>query len=280
MPTPVDADRDPAETRRFQVEKMAVLGEIMVGIAHDINTPIAYVASNLTSLEAYIEDIRRVMEKVGPAAAAMAASEDPALCSAGAELADLMSEVGFDEISEDLAAAVGESIEGAEQVKGITDDLRRFSRDDRDEPILADLNESLELSLRIARNELKYNTEVQCDLGEIPRILCRPGEIQQVFVNLLINASHAIGDKGIVRVSSSQEDGHVVVRISDTGCGIPEELRDRVFEPFFTTKEPGKGTGVGLSVAREILHAHGGTIGVESAEGRGTTFTLRLPCVS
>ena len=281
---PTCSDRHPAlstdradGSRRFQFEKMAMLGEIMVGIAHELNTPIAYIASNLTSLAEYFIDFRRVLAEIGPAVDMMRASSDPHLASQGARLAELMRTVGFDMMVEDLEQIVKESNEGAYQAKSIVDDVRTFARHEKDAASFSDLNECLKLSLRIARNEIKYKADVQRALDEIPQIKCRPGELRQVFVNLLINAAQAIEARGVIRVESEQDGEHVIVRIVDTGCGIPPELAAEIFKPFVTTKEAGKGTGIGLYVVKEIVAGHAGTIQVDSEVGQGTTFTLRLP---
>jgi signal transduction histidine kinase len=163
--------------------------------------------------------------------------------------------------------------------------MKEFAHPDQREQAPADLNQALQSTLVIARNEYKYVAEVETDFGDLPAVTCHVGDLNQVFLNLIVNAAHAIGDvvqnstdKGLIRITTRRDGDWAIVEVSDTGTGIPEAIRDRVFDPFFTTKEVGKGSGQGLAIARSVVvDKHGGTLTFASEVGRGTTFTIRLP---
>jgi two-component system NtrC family sensor kinase len=179
---------------------------------------------------------------------------------------------------DDARQLIIESQDGAGRVRRIVQDLKSFSRVDQAECALVNLNESLETTINIAWNEIKYVATLNREFGDIPEILCYPQQLNQVFLNLLVNAAHAIGENhGTITIRTWGEGTDVLVSVSDSGCGIPEEIRQRIFEPFFTTKEVGKGTGLGLSISYDIIRKHEGDIKVESEVGSGTTFIVRLP---
>ena len=180
-------------------------------------------------------------------------------------------------ILEDLESLLAECQDGAQRVKTIVQELKSFSRLDESEFKAADLNEGLESTINIVWNELKYKVQMVKEYGDIPSIMCNPGQLNQVFMNLLMNAVQAIETRGTIGVKTSCEDGLVYVAISDSGSGIPAERLNRIFEPFYTTKEAGKGTGLGLSIVYDIVKRHSGEIRVESEPGKGTVFTLILP---
>jgi two-component system NtrC family sensor kinase len=177
----------------------------------------------------------------------------------------------------DVTDILDESLEGAERVKRIVQDLKRFSHVDEAETKTTDINAELESTINIAWNEIKYKASLIKDFGGLPMIQCNPGQLNQVFMNLLVNASQAIERQGEIRVKTWHESGTVRIAISDTGSGIPPDKLGRIFEPFFTTKEVGKGTGLGLSIAYDIIKKHSGTIEVHSTVGEGTTFTVSIP---
>jgi two-component system, NtrC family, sensor kinase len=174
---------------------------------------------------------------------------------------------------------ITESLDGSERVKKIVQGLKRFARMDEAEHKSADINECIESTINIVWNELKYKATLKKDYGNVPLTKCYPQQMNQVFMNLLINAGHAIEKQGEITIKTRDEDGAIWVEISDTGCGIPKESLDKIFEPFFTTKEVGKGTGLGLSITYEIVQKHNGEIAVKSEVGKGTTFTVRIPIV-
>ncbi|HEX5136407.1 MAG TPA: ATP-binding protein [Planctomycetota bacterium] len=261
-------DLETAHAMLLQQEKMASIGLLAAGVAHELNNPIGFVHSNLGTLGRYCDKLVQVLgayERRLPG--------DP-------EIEALRREQKLPFLLEDLPVLIRESLEGTERVRKIVADLKFFSHPSEKEMVHADLNACLQSTLNVVHNELKYKAKVTTDLAPIPQVRCRPGEINQVFVNLLVNASHAIAEQGEIRVSTREEGGEVVVTIADTGSGIPEDIRARIFDPFFTTKPAGKGTGLGLTISYDIVRKHGGTMTFESEIGKGTTFFIRLPVSS
>ncbi|MGH7162387.1 MAG: ATP-binding protein [Planctomycetota bacterium] len=256
-----------AQSQLLQQEKMASIGQLAAGVAHELNNPIGYVHSNLGTLNRYFEKIRALIDFLG--------KRQPA--EGEAELAELRSKLKVDFLLEDLPNLISESLEGTERVRKIVSDLKVFSHPAENEPRFADLNEGLRSTLNIVHNELKYKATVVTEFADIPPVRCVAGQINQVFMNILVNAAQAIQERGEIRVATRAEGGDVLVDISDTGCGIPPEYLTCVFDPFFTTKEVGKGTGLGLSISLDIVRRHGGELSVRSEVGKGTSFTIRLP---
>lgn len=253
-------------------EKMASIGQLAAGIAHEINNPVGFIASNLGSLNKYGE---RLLEFIAALDLVFRTSRlDRQVVD---ELSALRVRLKIDHILKDLPQLIRESLDGADRVKGIVLDMKRFSRMDDGERKLADINQCLESTLHIVNNELKYKARITRDYAELPQILCYSQQLNQVFTNLLVNAAHAIEKQGEITVRTWQENNSANISVTDTGCGISDEIRSRIFEPFFTTKEVGKGTGLGLSISYDIVKKHGGDISVESTVGNGTTFTIRLP---
>ena len=190
-----------------------------------------------------------------------------------------------DYLLEEIPKALAQTLEGVTRVATIVRAMKEFAHPEGKEMAAADINRALQSTLTVARNELKYIADVETEFGELPLVVCNVGDLNQVFLNLLVNAAHAIGEKvgksgqkGNIRVRTVAEGGTVLVTVSDTGCGIPEANRARVFDPFFTTKEVGRGTGQGLAIARSVVvDRHKGALTFESEEGKGTTFYVRLP---
>ncbi|GFO53884.1 hypothetical protein GMSM_08910 [Geomonas sp. Red276] len=257
------------ETHAFilQQEKMASLGQLAAGIAHEINNPTGFIISNLGTMKKYgerlVEYLDLLQGEVGP--------PPPSV------LDEQRKRLKIDKIIEDLPSLIAETLEGADRMKKIVQDMKGFSRSDSGKPVASDLRECLESTINIVWNELKYKARLTRKYGAIPPVTCYPQQLNQVFMNLLVNAAHAIEKDGEIVVVTSQEGDFVHIAITDTGCGIPEENLTRIFEPFFTTKEVGKGTGLGLSISYAIVQKHGGDIWAESTVGSGTTFHLRLP---
>jgi len=264
------AELQSTQTMVIQQEKMASIGQMAAGVAHEINNPMGFITSNLNSMNKYMARILEYQK---------ALDEHMASCQSETkkELEEMKRRLKIDFILEDSGNLVNESLEGAERVRKIVQDLKSFSRVDEADEQLADLNQCLESTINIARNEIKYVATLTKDFGEIPQIKCYPQQLNQVFMNLLVNAAHAISDQGKITVRSWSDTGNVFISVSDTGSGIPEEIQQRIFEPFFTTKEAGKGTGLGLSISYDIIRKHGGEIMLESKVDQGTTFTIRLP---
>ncbi|MBB2487243.1 ATPase [Mitsuaria sp. WAJ17] len=269
----LNAQLSEAQEKLVQSEKLASIGQLAAGVAHEINNPIGYIFSNFGTLERYLANLFEML------AAYEAAEPLLAGTTVGAELSALRHKVELDYLKEDIPTLMAESREGISRVRKIVQDLKDFSRvDNSQEWALADLHQGLESTLNIVNNEIKYKAKVVKDYGEIPEILCLPSELNQVFMNLLINASHAIsGEKGCITIRSGRDGAQVWVEIADNGSGISPENLNRIFDPFFTTKPIGQGTGLGLSLSYGIVKKHHGQILVDSQLGAGTRFRVILP---
>lgn len=256
----------------LQSEKMAAIGQLAAGITHEINNPVGFVSSNLGSMERYVSDILELLD-------AYEALEK--ICPAGVVALSNVQElkqkkdIGF--LRTDIIQLITESRQGIARIAKIVSDLKNFSHAGSDDWQWADLHSGIDSTLNIVWNELKYHCTLNKDYGDLPKIYCIPSQINQVLMNLLVNAAQAIPEKGeiTIRTGHRGEDGFIA--IADTGTGIPAENMHRLFEPFFTTKPVGKGTGLGLSISYGIVQKHGGRIEVDSKEGKGTTFTVWLP---
>ncbi len=262
------------QMQMLQREKMASIGQLAAGVAHEINNPLGFITSNLNTLHSYLEKINKFLELQ------TYTLKDLADAIATDNITAERKKLKLDYVLEDSQDLIEESLEGTERVKKIVQNLKTFSRVDEAEIQCSDINQCLESTINIAWNEIKYKATLNREFSEIPDINCNPQQLNQVFLNLLINASHAIEDKGEITVKSWSDDTAVHVSITDTGKGIPPENLSNIFEPFFTTKEVGKGTGLGLSISYDIVKKHQGEILVESEIGQGTTFTVKLPISS
>ena len=263
------------QSKILQQDKMASIGQLAAGVAHEINNPMAFVTSNLNVLRKYTGRLKGFIEAQSGALERISGGQDAA--SAVHQLDEVRRLMKIDSVMKDIETLVTESLDGAGRVRQIVQNLKNFSHVDESGSKYADINAGLASTVNIVWNELKYKAEVETDYGDIPLVKCNPGQLNQVFLNLLVNAAQAIDKHGRLRIRTWSGPGHVHVSISDTGCGIPPENIGRIFEPFFTTKEVGKGTGLGLSIAYDIIKKHGGEITVESEPGKGTTFTLKIP---
>ena len=263
-----------ARQQLFHAEKMASIGQLAAGVAHEINNPVGYVHANLGALGNYVDDLLQLAGLVEALSAALPA-DHPQRAQAEAACRNL--DPPF--LREDIPSLMRETAEGVARVRKIVADLRDFSHPDSGGFTVVDLHQGLRSTLNIVHNELKYKCEVCTDFGELPQIECNPGQLNQVFLNLLVNAGHAIAERGRIEIltRSHAERGEVSVAITDTGCGIAAEHLGRIFDPFFTTKSVGKGTGLGLSLSYGIVQRHNGRIEVDSAPGRGSTFRVVLP---
>lgn len=252
-----------AQRQLYQAEKLASVGQLAAGVAHEINNPIGFIRSNLGTAQQYVRELERL--------AALIDAGDMARFQMAWKAADM----GF--LIEDFSALLRESVAGADRVAKIVTDLKGFSNVDQVEEEIANLNDNLRFACNMLAGQIRDKIELVLELGDLPRILCLPGHLNQVFLNLLLNAAQAIAGQGRIVVQSDVFDNQVRIRISDNGCGIPEGNLGRIFEPFFTTREVGSGTGLGLTVCRDIVQAHGGHIEVESKVRVGTMFTVYLP---
>lgn len=256
----------------LQAEKMASIGQLAAGVAHEINNPVGYVHANLGSLSHYLEGLLRLVDAYESSEALLA--HDAAALE---RLARIKRDIELGYMREDLPSLLRESREGVSRVRQIVQDLRDFSHVDEAEWQSVDLHQGLQSTLNIVWNEIKYKAEVVREYGELPLVDCIPSQLNQVFMNLLVNAAQAIATRGVITVRTGYGDGRVWVQVADTGSGIAPEHQKRVFDPFFTTKPVGKGTGLGLSLAYGIVQKHGGTIEFVSVPGEGTQFTIHLP---
>jgi PAS domain S-box-containing protein len=280
-----------SERNRLEVElrhsqKLQAVGSLASGIAHEINTPMQFVGDNVRFFRDEFSGIATLLAKYREVE--RAAELGPIPEGLWQEAHEAYQACDVDYLLEEVPKALTQALDGTARVATIVRAMKEFSHPDRGEKVPTDINVGLQTTLIVARNELKYVAEVETDFGELPPVLCYPGDLNQVFLNLLVNAAHAVqdivkstGQKGKISVVTRGEDGWVRVEIGDTGCGIAESIRDRIFEPFFTTKEVGRGTGQGLALARSIVvEKHGGTLKFESQLGVGTVFTIRLPVES
>ncbi|MGV1099512.1 sensor histidine kinase [Thiovibrio sp. JS02] len=261
-----------SQAQMMHNEKMASIGQLAAGIAHEINNPIGFIASNLGSLKKYIARILEFVE--------ILASREGQGDNALETLAQKRKELKIDFILEDVKSLIDDSLEGTERVKKIVQDLKSFSRADQDLVKYDSVNDILESTIGMVWNEIKYKATLHREFAEVPRTKCNPQQLSQVFVNLLMNAAQAIEERGEITVKTWADDASVFASVSDTGCGIAENVLPRLFDPFFTTKEVGKGTGLGLSIAYDIItKKHHGEIDVRSTPGMGSVFTVRIPII-
>ncbi len=278
-------ERNQLEIELRHAQKLESVGGLAAGIAHEINTPIQFVGDNLRFLRDAFAELVKILEKYS------CLREHAAGCERGRNLAEELAEgernadIGY--LLDEIPKALAQSLDGATRVATLVQAMKVFAHPDGAEKTATNLNEALLSTLTVARNELKYVAEVETVLGDLPLVVCNAGEINQVFLNLLVNAAHAIGDvqkdsgeKGLIQIRTAREDDHVLISISDTGSGIPEKIRGKIFDPFFTTKESGKGTGQGLAIAHSVVvERHGGSLTFTSEIGKGTTFHICLPIV-
>ncbi len=256
-----------AQNQLLQSEKMASIGQLAAGVAHEINNPVGFVSSNLGTLNQYLQDLLAVVAEFE-----RRFGDDPGLHA-------LMAERDMAYIREDAPALVSESLEGIARVRKIVQDLKDFSRVGESNWQWADLHGGLDSTINIVWNEIKYKATLERQYGDLPEIWCLPSQLNQVFLNLLVNAAHAIADKGVITVRTGCDADTVWVEVADTGRGIAPEHLGRLFDPFFTTKPVGQGTGLGLSLAFSIVRKHGGRIDVRSEPGQGAVFRVVLPRV-
>ena len=261
------------QNQLLQSEKMAAIGLLAAGVAHEINNPVGYVNSNLGTLEKYLADIFVVMDKF-EAVEVQLGADNPLL----EELRQFKAKIDLGYIREDTKSLIAESHQGLERVKKIILDLKEFSHaDSEDHWVWADVHQGLDSTLNVVWNELKYKCEVVKEYGTLPDIYCLPSQLNQVFMDLLVNAEQAIEVHGKITIRTGQEGDRIWVEVTDTGKGIPPEDMPRLFDPFFTTKPVGIGTGLGLSVSYNIVEKHHGKFEVQSEVGKGSTFRVWLP---
>ena len=268
--TEVNAKLFQAQEQLLQADKMASLGQLAAGVAHEINNPVGFVNSNLGSLERYIEDLFKLV-------AACEAHEHELKADTLAALQTLKQDIDIAFLREDVMNLLRESMEGMQRVKQIVQDLKDFSHVGEAERQWANLERGLDSTLNMVRNEIKYKAEVVKEYAGVPDIECVPSQLNQVFMNLIVNAAHAIEERGTITVRTGSDAEKVWVEVRDTGSGISKDHLPRIFEPFYTTKPVGKGTGLGLSLSYGIVQRHRGSIEVTSEVGQGSCFKVTLP---
>lgn len=259
-----------AQQQLVQADKLASIGQLAAGVAHEINNPVGYIFSNFTTLRSYFDQLFTLLDAYEHAEARMG---DPALRT-------LREKIDLAYLRQDIPALMAESHEGIVRVRHIVQDLKDFSRvDANQEWVWSNLHRGIDSTLNIVSNEVKYKADVVKQYGDLPDIECLPVQINQVVMNLVVNAAHALGaQRGRITISTGRDgDDHVWIKVADNGCGIAPDIKSRIFDPFFTTKAIGKGTGLGLSVSYGIVQKHGGRIDVESEPGQGSCFRVRLP---
>jgi PAS domain S-box-containing protein len=265
------------QAQLIQSEKMASIGQLAAGIAHEINNPAGFIISNLDILNKYIGRITPIFQRYVQLETSLAQYQIPELSHLTREIKDLRDHSAMDHILTDLPQIVSESLEGTHRIKKIVNDLRTFSHAEAIEPKYAFVNDLLDFSLNLIWNEIKHKAEVVKEYSDVPKLFCYPQQLRQVFLNILKNAVQAIEKRGKIIIKTYEKNNNIFIEIIDTGCGIPEELQNRIFEPFFTLKEVGKGTGLGLSIVYGIIKKHKGDITVKSKIGEGTNFIIKLP---
>ncbi len=261
-------DRKAAEARMASMDRHESIGRLAAGVAHEINTPIQYLNDSVSFLR---EGVQELFEYIDALRASLPQPSPP--------------DENVEELRQDMPPALARLAEGMGRIAEIVRSMKDFSHADQEEVSPVDLNRSIQSTLVVARSEYKHVADVDTQLGELPKVTCHGGQINQVLLNLIVNAAHAIADKvgdsgerGRITVRSRAEADHVVIEVEDTGGGIPEHIRARIFDPFFTTKQVGRGTGQGLAVVRSVVvKGHGGTVDFTTESGKGTTFVVRLP---
>lgn len=261
-----------AQEQLVQSEKMASVGQLAAGIAHEINNPVGFVNSNMGTLRTYVATLFEVLDQYDTLV-----KKFPEGHEVTKRFNEIREKADIEFLKDDVDDLVRESMDGLKRVRDIVQSLKDFSHVGETELLDADIHLGIDTTLNIVMNEIKYKATIVKEYGQLPSVKCLISQLNQVFMNLLVNASHAIKDTGVITVSTGCKNDWIWIKVSDTGSGIAPENLNRIFEPFFTTKPVGSGTGLGLSLSYGIVKKHGGRIEVESEVGKGTSFTIHLP---
>ncbi len=271
------SERKKLETMIFHAEKMAAVGQLAAGVAHEINNPVGFISNNLEMLEQYVGDYAKILRMVENLKKGIEEDNLEKIKHILKDISAFEKEINLDYVINDLSKLLQHTQRGIERIQKIVLDLRTFAREDNDTVEFVKIEEVIDNILNIVYNEIKYKAELKKNYGDTPLVKGNTQRLGQVFINLLVNAVQAIEDKGVIEIATYQQGRHVCVEVSDTGKGISQEHLKKIFDPFFTTKPIGQGTGLGLSVSYEILKKHGGEMKVQSKVGQGTVFTVVLP---
>lgn len=281
------SERKAMEKRIIQSEKMESMGQLAAGIAHEINTPAQYIGDNTRFVEEGTQDLFELIEAYE--ALLQAAKEEKAFSELTERIDSSKEEYDLEFLEEEIPVAMQQTLEGVDRISKLVVSVKQYAHPSTEEMASADLNDIIDKTVTLSRNEWKYVAEVRTELDpDLPLIPCKPGEIGQVVLNLLINAAHAIGSKvdpeseakGDITIRSGQDNGRAWIEVADSGTGIPENVQDKIFDLFFTTKEMGKGTGQGLAIVRKVVEEnHHGSLSFQTVSGEGTTFRVSLPLV-
>lgn len=272
-------ERKALEVELRHAQKLESVGQLAAGMAHEINTPIQFVGDSLTFLEEAFEDISGLVESYDTLRKGVADSGSAETLAGAADRT--RTEIDYEFLAEEVPDALKRAIGGVDRVAKIVRAMKEFAHPGSDEVAPADLNHAIETTLTVAANEFKYVADLTTDFGDLPSVPCHIDDLNQVVLNLIVNAAHSLEDcdrRGAIHISTHVEDSFAVVKVRDNGAGIPESIQDRIFDPFFTTKAVGKGTGQGLALAHAIVvERHGGTLTFDTQKDVGTTFTIRIP---
>jgi PAS domain S-box-containing protein len=276
----LEADHARMEIELRVAHKLEAVGQLASGIAHEINTPIQFIGDGVEFLKESFSDLERLLAAYRDAFATLTA--DPAQVELRQRLLQAEEEADFEYLQQRVPAACIRTLDGVERVTSIVRAMKEFAHPQSGQAP-GDLNRGLATTLTVARNEYRYAAVVETEYGELPPIVCNLSELNQVFLNLIVNAAHAIedtvgesGQLGTIRIRTACDGDHAVVAVTDSGSGIPPDIQTRIFDPFFTTKGVGRGSGQGLAIARAVVERHGGTLAFETSAA-GTTFTIRVP---
>jgi signal transduction histidine kinase len=278
-------ERQQLRAQLLQSQKLESVGQLAAGIAHEINTPAQYIGGNIRFLKDSFQDLQILLEQYEQLLAF--AEEHHPSSEMVRQVKEAIERTDASFLLSEIPRAIEQTMEGIERVASLVAAMKEFSHPGTKEKVPLDLNHAIGSTITVTRNEWKYVAEMETDFdSSIPPVPCYPGEFNQVILNLIVNAAHAIADanrirgveKGKITICTKKKPEHVEIRVQDTGTGIPEPVRNRIFDPFFTTKEIGKGTGQGLAIARSVVvDKHGGALEFETQEGRGTVFVVQLP---
>ncbi len=267
----------------FQADKMASVGQLAAGVAHEINNPTGFVNSNLKTLSGYVNDIKDLIAGYADIMNAVESAGEgvknaaPDLFAMYTDIRAMEKKIDIEYVVDDVEDIINDCLEGTGRIKKIVADMKEFAHPGQDDMKLVNINNGLDTTLNVIQNEIKYKAEVVKEYGDLPSVLCYPQQLNQVFMNILVNAAQAIEDMGEIKIATMADNEWIEIRIMDNGSGIEPENLTKIFDPFFTTKEVGQGTGLGMNVAYNIVQKHKGSIEAQSDVGKGTIFIVRIP---